>query len=64
MLGTWLASHVELGNLEKAREIAQRLIEYDPDFSLARAGKGTFNLATDSHYRIIVDALRKVGVPE
>ena len=64
MLPTWLASLVELRRFDDAREIAQRLVEFDPGFSLTRAGNDAFGLSSDTHRKRIVGALHKVGVPE
>jgi adenylate cyclase len=64
MLTTWLTSLVELERLDDARKIAQRLLEFDPGFSLMRAGNDAFGLASETSRERIVEALRKVGLPE
>ena len=56
MLTTWLASLVELGRLDDAREIAQRLVEFDPGFSLTRAGNDAFGLPSEASRERIVEA--------
>jgi adenylate cyclase len=64
MLSTWLASLVALERLDEAREIARRLVEFDPGFSLSRAGDDAFGLPSGASSKRIFDALRKVGLPE
>ena len=63
MLTAWVGSLVELGRLDEAREIARRLIEFDPGFSLACATSYAW-FATPAKLERIVNALRKAGVPE
>ncbi len=64
MLSTWVTSLVELGRFDDARKIAQRLVEFDPGFSLTRAGNDAFGLSSETYRDRIIEALRKVGVPE
>ncbi len=64
MLTTWLASLVELGRLDDACEIARRLVGVDPGFSLTRAENDAIGLPSEASRERIVDALRKVGLPE
>ncbi len=63
MLTAWIASLVEIGRLDEAHRIAQRLIEFDPGFSLARASSYAWFASTGRLERI-VDALRQAGLPE
>ncbi len=63
MLTTWVASLVELGRLDEAREIARRLVEFDPGFRLTRA-ESFAGFVPEASQERIVDALRKAGLPE
>ena len=59
----WVASLVELERLDEAHEIARRLLEFDPDFRLARA-ESYVGFATPTSQERIANALRQVGLPE
>ncbi len=63
MLTAWVALLVELGRLDAACEIARRLIEFDPGFSVARNASYAW-YATRPKQERLVDALRLAGLPE
>jgi tetratricopeptide (TPR) repeat protein len=62
-LAAWVASLVELGRFDEAREIARRLVEFDPRFRLTRP-ESYAGFATPASQERIANALRKVGLPE
>ena len=63
MLTAWVTSHVELGQMEKAREIAQILLQREPDYTLASVAQNSFS-APPARVGRMIDGLRKAGIPE
>jgi adenylate cyclase len=63
MLTAWVTSHVELGQMEKAREITLILLQREPDYTLASVQKNSFS-APSERVEQMIDALRQAGVPE
>ena len=63
MLTAWVTSHVELGQMEKAREIARILLQHQPDYTLASVEQNSFSAPPERVARM-VDALRQAGIRE
>ena len=63
MLTAWVTSHVELGQIDKAREIAQKLLQREPDYTLASVAQNSFS-APPARVDRMIDGLRKAGIPE
>ena len=63
MLTAWVTSHVELGQIDKAREIAQKLLQHQPGYTLASVAQNSFS-APPARVERMIEALRKAGVPE
>lgn len=56
------ATYVEMGNMEKAREVAQRMLEIDPGFTLS--GVRNVPLRRKADRERYFGALAKAGLPE
>ncbi len=63
MLTAWVTSHVELGQQEKAQEIAQKLLQHEPNYTLASVAQNSFS-APPARVERMIDGLRKAGIPE
>jgi len=56
------ATYVEMDNMEKARQVAQRVLEIDPEFALSRVRNVPFQHKADRERYF--GALAEAGLPE